>query len=91
MQVEHNSVLQHILAKLLMLETMQMGILTLLAGQSSRPGELLDKLISDAESDLRVLAIAAIERPLSSGPTADLALRYLAENAQTLKSILAKE
>lgn len=91
MPAEQNSMLQHILAKLLVLETMQMGIVTFLAGQAPQPLEFLNKLISDAESELRLRAISEMDEPASSQSTADLALKYLAENAASLKSITAEE
>jgi len=88
MQAEQDALLQHILAKLLMLETIQTSLLTFIADQTPTPADAVEKIIGDTENELRLLAIAEIDHAPSSGPIADLALKYLAESAHLLKSTL---
>jgi len=85
---EHQPVLEHILAKLLMIEAVQANIIAHLAAHESDVAAVMRAVLNNAETELRVLALAEIDGSPTVAGTADRALGYLAEYSANLKAVL---
>jgi hypothetical protein len=86
-EVEHQPVLEHILAKLLMIEAVQANIIAHLAADEEKAALIINSVLSKAENELRVMALGEIEGVPPAAGTADRALVYLAEYAESLRSL----
>lgn len=91
METDDEPQIQSLVAKVLMLETIQTSICTYLATNHLAPQGFVDKVFDDAENELRVMAIARNTSAPASWRTVDLALVYLAENAAVIRSALKKD
>lgn len=91
MESDETLQVQTLMAKVLMLETIQTSICTYLAEHCLSPNSFVDRVFDDAENELRVMAIARDAGMPASWHSADLALVYLGENARVIRSALAKE
>ncbi len=89
MEIDDHLQIQKLMAKVLMLETIQGSICTYLA--SLTPDSFVDRVFDDAENELRVMAIARQAGMPPSSRSVDLALVYLAETAGSLRSALSRD
>lgn len=86
--MEHHALLEHVFAKVLMLEAVQANAIVQIAGESGDVTKTLSRVLADAENELRVMALSDAAGSPAIAATADRALSYLAEYAQTLKAVL---
>ncbi len=90
MDIEEEQRVRELMARVLMLETIQTSMCTFLAGHPAMSEDFIDKIFGDAENELRVMAIHHAGEGPDSARTADLALVYLAENARTMQSAMKR-
>lgn len=86
-ELEHQPVLEHILAKLLMIEAVQANIIAHIAADEKNAALIIHHVLSKAENELRVMALGEIEGGPVVAKTADRALGYLAEYSENLRSL----
>lgn len=84
---ERQPVLEHILAKLLMIEAVQANIIAHLAADTTTAPSIIHQVLSKAENELRVMALGEIDGSPAVARTADRALGYLAEYSANLRSL----
>lgn len=85
---EHHALLEHVFAKVLMLEAVQANVIAQIAGGPGDMGATLARVFADAENELRVMALSEATGSPALAGTVDRALSYLADYAQTLKAVL---